>query len=127
MFRALLLTAMIYQVLGCSYACMAGLPSTSDSSRAVGCRCCQHKRCAEMSLPAQEQEKSSTACFCNSPVVPAASLHVDLDVFAARLVAIVEVPPQQTVVVAAMDSNEHWSPGGESGMGLRISVQSFLL
>lgn len=127
MFRVLLLITMIYQVLGCPYACMAGLPSTSDDSRAVGCRCCQHKQSAEKSLPSEEQNDSDTACFCNSPVIAAASTQLNQDIFSSQVWTIVELPSQQAVVDASAISNERWSPGDESGIGLRIAVQSLLL
>jgi hypothetical protein len=126
MFRALLLITMIYQVLGCPYACMAG-PSPSDDVRAVGCRCCQHKRCSENSLPTEEQNESETACFCNSPVIAAVSTQVNQDIFSSQVWTIVELPAQQSVVYASTASNERWSPDDESGMGLRIAVQSLLL
>ena len=126
MFRALLLIAMIYQVLGCPYACMAGLPSTGEGSRAMGCRCCQHNRCSEEGLPARDQDQSDTACFCNSPVITVAAIQVDLDVFSSQIWTIVELP-QQAVVCASTVSDEHWSPRNESGRNLRLAVQSLLL
>ena len=126
MFRALLLITMIYQVLGCPYACMSGLPSTGESSRAMGCRCCQHDRCSDEGLPARDQDQSDTACFCNSPVTTVAAIQVDLDVFSSQIWTIVELP-QQAVVCLSTVSDEHWSPRNESGRNLRLAVQSLLL
>ena len=126
MFRALLLIAMIYQVLGCPYACMAGLPSTGEGSRAMGCRCCQHDRCSEEGLPEKDQDQSDTACFCNSPVISASVIEVDQDVFSSQIWTIVELP-QQAVVCASTVSDEHGSPRNESGRDLRLAVQSLLL
>lgn len=127
MFRALLLIAMIYQVLGCPYACMAGLPSTGEGSRAMGCRCCQHDRCSEEGLPARDQDQSNTTCFCNSPVIAAAAIQVDQDIFSSQIWTIVEFPSQQPVVCASTVSDEHRFPGNESGRNLRLAVQSLLL
>ena len=127
MFRLLLLITMIYQVLGCPYACMAGLPSTAGDSRAVGCRCCDHKRCAESSLPTEEQDESGTACFCHSPVIAATVTQLNQDIFSSQIWTIVESPSQPAVVFASIVSNEHWPLADKSGMGLRIVVQSFLL
>ncbi|WP_425619139.1 hypothetical protein NA78x_002874 [Anatilimnocola sp. NA78] len=127
MFRLLLLITMIYQVLGCPYACMAGPPSTADGSSAVGCRCCQHERCSEEGLPAKDQDQSDTACFCNSPVISAAAIQVDQDIFSSQIWTIVELPPQRGVVCASTVLDEHWSPGNVSGRDLRLAVQSLLL
>lgn len=127
MFRPLLLIAMIFQVLGCPYACMAGLPGTSDGSRTVGCRCCEHKRCAEKNLPSQEQESSTTACFCNSPIVAAPAAHVDQDTLSTPFWTIAALPAQHTVVAASNVFSEHRPPGNEAGMDLRVAVQSLLL
>ena len=127
MFRVLLLIAMIYQVLGCPYACMAGLPGTADGSRAVGCRCCQHDHCSEEGLPARDQDQSDTACFCNSPVITAAAIQIDQDVFSSQAWTMVELQSQQAVVCASTVSDEHRSPGNESGRDLRLAIQSLLL
>ena len=126
MFRALLLIAMIYQVLGCPYACMAGRPSTGEGSRAVGCRCCQQKRSSEKGLPVRGEDQSDTACFCNSPVISVGAIQVDQDIFSSQIWTIVELPAQQAMVCASTVSNEHWSPC-ESGWNLRLAVQSLLL
>ena len=126
MFRVLLLITMIYQILGCPYACTAGR-SPLVGSRVGGCRCCQHKRCSENSLPTKEQDESEIACFCNSPVISAATAQINQDIFSSQVWTIVELPPQLSIVYASAVSNERWSPDDQSGMSLRIAVQSLLL
>lgn len=132
MLRVVLLIAMIFQVLGCSYACTATFAS-QDGSPAVGCRCCQAKRLsaqdhADRNLPADRgQEESHTACFCKSPVKTADSVQTDNELVSSPIWTIVDTRPQLSVENVSAVSSELRPPTNESGMGLRLAVQSLLL
>jgi hypothetical protein len=132
MFRVLLLIAMIFQVLGCPYACTATFAS-QDGSRAVGCRCCQAKRLAAQSeaerhLPADsEQEESHTTCFCKSAVKTVDSLQADQELVSSPIWTIVEDQPLLLAEDVTTISSELRPPKYASGMGLRLAVQSLLL
>ena len=132
MFRVVLLIAMIFQVLGCSYACTATVAG-QGGSRAVRCRCCQAKRLAthdqaDRNLPVDsEQEKSDTACFCNTPVKVADSVRADQELVSIPIWTIVEAQPQISAEHATTISSELRPPKNDSGMGLRLAVQSLLL
>jgi hypothetical protein len=127
MFRALLLIAMICQVLGCPLACRASLCSTEAVSRDGGCRCCQKKRVAEENLPVDEQDDSGTTCFCNSPVCATETVQPDNDNFSAPIATLVE--PQLTIAgrYSSRPRTCERPPGMSSGWGLRLAVQSLLL
>jgi hypothetical protein len=98
----------------------------------VGCRCCAAKRSAndqaEHSLPAEgEQEESPTACFCNSPVKAADIVQVDHELLSSPIWTIVDTQPRLSVEYVLTVSRELRPPTTDSGMGLRLAVQSLLL
>src|SRR6187402_1249566 len=132
MLRAILLIAMIFQVLGCSYACTATFATKGSVSRAVGCKCCQAKRLAQQNrhdqqTPADERDESHTACFCKSPVTTADVVQVDQDVFSSPIWMIAEIQPRLSVEYLATIASDHRPPMSDTGSGLRIAVQSLLL
>jgi hypothetical protein len=133
MFRSLLLIAMICQMLGCRYACTATFASRGDAAKQVKCRCCEAKRLAEQSkqgerFPAEEdQNRSQTGCFCNSPVKNADAVQADQDLAVSPIWTIAETPSQLTVESVAIVSGQLRPPIEDAGKGLRLVVQSLLL
>jgi hypothetical protein len=133
MVRLFLLFAMICQVLGCPYACTAAFGNPGDASPTVGCRCCAAKRLAQQNkqqrqLPANdERSESQTPCFCNSPVRAADAVQTDHDLVVSPLWTIVQPGPQLTMESVALVSGQLRPPLEDSGMGLRLVVQSLLL
>lgn len=129
MFRVLLLVAMIYQVLGCPYACMA--THRAGESHSIGCRCCQAKRAAhnrdDHTPPANGERESHTGCFCNSPVKVADSVQANHELVSSPIWTIIETQPQLSVESVAMVSSEFRPPSNDAGIGLRLAVQSLLL
>ena len=129
MLRVLLLIAMICQVVGCPYACMASVSTISASVRSeVGCRCCHRKQSTRENLPSNgEQERSCTDCFCNSPVNTIGVVEVEQDVHSLAIWTMVESRPQSRAIGASIIETWRWLPGDGSGMSLRLAVRSLLL